>query len=258
VDARPLRRLHPRLLTDHHAGTGGSRGSELPHGAPDGDAAREVPIVTRRSARFYLLGGEGSQPPAELWMVLHGYGQLAGRFIRHFRAIATADRMVVAPEALNRFYVEGSGGVRSHADARVGATWMTREDREREIDDQQAYLDAVLAAASPDGRPRRLVVLGFSQGVATGVRWLVRSAHAADRVIAWAGSLPAELEATGAAMLAGRLTMVAGRTDTLLTAERIEAERARLRTLGVDAPLVRFDGGHTMDGATLSALASSS
>jgi predicted esterase len=212
--------------------------------------------VTRRSARFYVLGGERGQPPAELWIVLHGYGQLAGRFIRHFAAIASPERMVVAPEALNRFYVEGAGGTRSHADARVGATWMTREDREREIEDQQAYLDAVLVAASPDERPRRLVVLGFSQGVATAVRWLVRSAHAADRVIAWAGSLPAELDATGAAMLAGRLTMVAGRTDALLTAERIEAERARLVSLGLDAPLVWYDGGHTMDTATLAALSS--
>jgi predicted esterase len=219
--------------------------------------AREVPIVTRRSARFYVLGGDAGATPTELWLVLHGYGQLAGRFIRHFGAIATPHRMVVAPEALNRFYVELPGGTRTHAEARVGATWMTREDRDREIDDQQSYLDAVLAAASPSGAPARLVVLGFSQGVATAVRWTVRSAHAVDRVIAWAGSLPAELDAGAAAKLAGRLTVVAGRTDALVTAERIDAERTRLLALGVDAPLVWHDGGHTMDGGTLSALAMS-
>ena len=188
-------------------------------------------------------------------MVLHGYGQLAGRFIRHFHTLAGPERVVVAPEALNRFYVEGPSGTRSHAEARVGATWMTREDREGEIEDQQAYLDAVLAAASPAGPPRRLVVLGFSQGVATAVRWIVRSERTADRVIAWAGSLPAELDASGASRLAGRLTMVAGRTDELLTPDRLEAERARVQALGIDAPLVWYDGGHTMDSATLLRLA---
>ena len=221
------------------------------------EAAREVSIVTRRSARMYVLGGRGDDTsPAELWIALHGYGQLAGRFIRHFRAIATPDRTIVAPEALNRFYIEDRGDTRSHAEARVGATWMTREDREREIEDQQAYLDAVLAAVSTAGAPRRLVILGFSQGVATAVRWIVRSRLDVDRVIAWAGSLPAELDAAGAARLAGRLTMVAGRGDELLTPERVEAERARLLTLGLDAPLVWYDGGHTLDAATLSVLAS--
>lgn len=230
------------------------RTATRPEALVSGDA-REIPIVTRRSARFYVHGGGARATPDELWIVLHGYGQLARRFIRHFATIATADRMIVAPEALNRFYVEGPDGTRSHAEARVGATWMTREDRDREIEDQRAYLDAVLAAACPAGAPRRIVALGFSQGVATAVRWIVRSNHAVDGVIAWAGSLPAELDATGARRIAGRLTMVAGREDALLTPARIEAERARLQSLDVDAPLVWYDGGHTIDRPTLVRLA---
>ena len=223
------------------------------------DEAREVPIVTPRSARFYVLGGDDEGvAPAELWIVLHGYGQLAGRFIRHFVGIASRDRMIVAPEALNRFYVATVGDVRSHAEARVGATWMTREDREREIEDQQAYLDAVLAATHvTSSDDTRLVVLGFSQGVATAVRWVTRSHVDAAHVIAWAGALPAELDRDAARTLAGRLTMVAGRADGLTPPERAEAERERLAALGLDAPLVWFDGAHAMDAATLSRLAGS-
>ena len=225
--------------------------------------ARECAIVTRRSARYYVVGGDPNDPrraPRELWIVLHGYGQLAGRFIRHFRTIAGADRVIVAPEALNRFYVADGReprDVRSHAESRVGATWMTREDREHEIEDQRAYLDAVLAtmhAAWPAATPR-LVVLGFSQGVATAVRWTTQAALAPDRVIAWAGSLPAELDAASAMRLRGRLTMVAGRSDGLLTPDRLEAERERLAAFGLDVPLVWYDGGHTIDGPTLAQLA---
>lgn len=217
------------------------------HPAP---AAREVGIVTPRSARYYLLGGgDDGAAPDELWVVLHGYGQLAGRFVRHFRGIAGPRRLVVAPEALSRFYVAGPDDVTGHARAPVGATWMTREDREREIADQHAYLDAVLAAVRT-GAPR-LVVLGFSQGVATAARWVASGRVSPDRFIAWAGSFPAELDAAAAARFAGHLTVVFGRTDALVPVARAEAGLAALRALGVDPRVEWFEGGHVMDGATL-------
>lgn len=227
---------------------------------PDAAAAREVPIVVPRSARYYVLGGDDTgTPPTEVWIALHGYGQLAGRFVRHLRPIAAPARLVVAPEALNRFYVPGTGGTRNHAAARVGATWMTREDREREIADQRGYLDAVLAdvLARWPGAPRpRLVVLGFSQGVATAVRWMARDGVRADRLVAWGGTLPAELDAaTVAVHLAGRGTFVSGRADELLPPAGVEAELHRLHALGLDPRVVWHDGAHTIDAATLERVA---
>ena len=76
----------------------------------------------------------------ELWYVLHGYGQLAAPFLDDFRAIDDGTRLIVAPEALSRFY-EGDVQARLHKDAKVGASWMTREDRDAEIADYVAYLD---------------------------------------------------------------------------------------------------------------------
>lgn len=230
--------------------------------ARNGAAPRVVSIVVPRSARYYVLGaddGAGGEPPAELWMALHGYGQLAGRFVRHFAAVAGGRRVVVAPEALNRFYVPGPEGTRNHAAARVGATWMTREDREREIADQHAYLDAVLAEvlARWPGAPRpRLTVLGFSQGVATAVRWAVRTALPPERIIAWGGTLPAELDAdTVRRRLAGRTTVVSGRTDELVPQSAFDAELSRLAALGLEPRVVWHDGAHTLDAPTLVALA---
>jgi predicted esterase len=228
-----------------------------------GAAAREVPIVVPRSARFYVLGdADAASPPAELWIALHGYGQLAARFVPHFAPVAGPSRLVVAPEALNRFYVSGpagSAGTRDHAAARVGATWMTREDREREIADQHTYLDAVLAAVLAPWRGSlrpRLVVFGFSQGVATAVRWMARDGVGADRLVAWGGSFPAELDApTVARFLAGRTTVVNGRTDELVPSANVEAELARLRTLGLEPHVVWHDRGHTLDAPTLVSIA---
>jgi predicted esterase len=125
-----------------------------------------------------------------VWFVCHGYGQLAAYFVRHFRVLTDADptTVIIAPEGLSRFYLNGTGG-------RVGATWMTKEDRLAEIDDYVAYLnqlaDQVLAAAPADVR---ITVLGFSQGAATVSRWLARARFRPARLVLWAGSFPPDME----------------------------------------------------------------
>ena len=106
--------------------------------------------VTRR-ARLAVQRGAGppaeGSPPAggfsELWVLLHGYRQLAPRFLRHMRALHAPHRLLVAPEGLSRFYLEGRPGPHRGGDP-VGASWMTREDREAEILDYVEYLDRVV------------------------------------------------------------------------------------------------------------------
>ena len=232
------------MTTPAEGPAGGAAGS--------GMEAREVAIEVPRTARYYVAGG-GDVPPGECWVVLHGYGQLAGRFVRHFAPLAGPARLVVAPEALSRFYLEG----RTHAAARVGATWMTREDRLHEIADQRRYLDRVCddALARWPGAAPRLVVVGFSQGAATAVRWAGAAARPIDRIIAWAGTLPQELDAKAAASLAGRLTMLAGLHDEVTPPDRIREELARLETLGLTVPVRWYEGGHRIDAAVLREIA---
>src|SRR4051794_4030838 len=135
--------------------------------------AIEHAITVPRTARYYTLGPTHGFP-RELWFVLHGYGQLAGRFIEQFAPIDDGTRLIVAPEALSRFYLDSIPERRKQSAPRVGATWMTREAREHEIADYIEYLDRLalevkhhLSGASP-----RIIVLGFSQATATVSRWL--------------------------------------------------------------------------------------
>ncbi len=83
---------------------------------------REHHLPVTRTARYHTLGPE-SGAPKQLWIVCHGYGQLAARFLRHFEIINDGTRLIVAPEALSRFYLTDDD-----AGARRG------EDR-RELDD---------------------------------------------------------------------------------------------------------------------------
>ena len=98
--------------------------------------------------------------------VLHGYGQQAQYFIRKFRA--QFDKLlVVAPEGMHRFYLQGSAG-------RVGASWMTKEAREDDIQDNIQWLEQLDATITKIYRPQRKIILGFSQGGATAARWYHR------------------------------------------------------------------------------------
>ena len=216
-------------------------------------------VTVRRSARYYTLGATDAGV-AEVWIVCHGFAQLAGRFMRHFTALDDGSRLIVAPEALNRFYVEAVPGVHG-PDSKVGATWMTREDRLHEIEDYVAYLDTLADAifARIDRSRVQLAVLGFSQGVATVARWVVQGRTRPDHLILWASPLPPEIDrGAGVEALAKvpRISVVVGERDA--DAQRaLPRERERMNELGLDYSLVVFDGGHTLDADTLLRLARS-
>jgi predicted esterase len=218
-------------------------------------SAREHHLAVTRTARYHTLG-EPSAALREVWFVLHGHAQLSGYFIRHFAALDDGTRMVVAPEGLNRFYLEQTHW-KGAGQARVGATWMTREDRLIEIEDYVRYLDALYNATFAEvARAQvRFVVLGFSQGVATACRWLARGDARADTLVLWAGPLPAELDATTAARLRTlKVIRVMGDADEMATPEAVAAEDARLAVMQLDAPTLRFPGGHQLDAAVLRGL----
>lgn len=209
-----------------------------------------------RTARYYSLGPTGASV-AEVWLVCHGYGQLARYFLRRFASLDDGSRLIVAPEGLSRFYLSDPGG--SHAKARVGATWMTREDRLNEIRDYVAYLDAVYQRIAA-GLPRtgvRSVALGFSQGVATACRWAALGTAPVDELILWAERVPPDLDLPGTAerLRRMRIVLVAGATDPAASPQALEEERHRLAQHGIPSDVVTFAGGHELDPDTLRVIA---
>ena len=214
---------------------------------------QERHIVVQRTARYYVRGEPGAR---ELWIVLHGYSQLARRFMRRFHSIDTPDRCIVAPEALNRYYSEHAPGFHT-PDARICATWMTKEDRDVEINDYIAYLDQLhtqLLAEWPTP-PARTVLLGFSQGVATAARWGAHSPGRVDDILFWGGYLPPDLVRAAGLFGSARVRFVYGRRDGYTPPERVQPHSDALTAAGVAHEVVWFDGGHDIDAATLERLA---
>jgi hypothetical protein len=62
---------------------------------------QEHHFSTPRTARYFTLGSP--ERSTDLWIVCHGYGQLASRFLERFRPIEAEQRGIVAPEGLSRF-----------------------------------------------------------------------------------------------------------------------------------------------------------
>jgi predicted esterase len=216
-------------------------------------AVMEHSLRVQRTARYYTLGG-GARVH-DVWIVCHGYGQLARDFIGPFAAIESPERIIVAPEALNRYYLD-TRPLPHGPDSSVRATWMTREDREHEIADYIAYLDGVYdALKSGVTAGASFTALGFSQGAATVSRWAAATRARIDRVVLWAGMLPPDLEPKPGLFSGASLTFVVGESDASISLRRLDSELALLANAGVDCRVIRFPGGHHLSTAVLKELA---
>ncbi|MGH7656897.1 MAG: alpha/beta hydrolase, partial [Gemmatimonadales bacterium] len=175
----------------------------------------------------------------------HGYGQLAEPFLGFLAPAMVPGRVVIAPEALSRFYLDSGTG-------RVGASWMTREARSREIDDYVTFLDAVRDAVLGDYTSAATLILGFSQGAATAFRWAVRMSTPPSRLVLWAGGVPPDEDAdtVRAALAETAIILVTGEADKYATPAAIREDAERLTGLGLNVRVELFDGGHRLDKET--------
>jgi predicted esterase len=199
----------------------------------------------------YFSAGEISDHTKHILFVLHGYGQLAQYFIRKFSVLENKDIVVIAPEGLSRFYLDPLEGA-GRKTRRVGATWMTRENRLVDIENYVNYLDIVFSNVV-GGRKIPVSILGFSQGSATASRWILSKNIHFDRLILWAGILPEDMNfEVGAEILKDKsVVMVYGNQDPFLTDARFTEMKMLTEKLNTKVDVVTFDGGHDIDEGAL-------
>jgi predicted esterase len=209
-----------------------------------------------RTARYAVVGA-APEHSHTIWFVLHGYGQLAARFARHFVDVVPSDTCIVAPEGLSRFYIDPPSGDGSHLQ-RVGASWLTREARELEIRDTMRWLDAlhndvVGASLRARGSTPTVGILAFSQGVATAMRWIGSGSVSPAHLVVWAGGLAhdADARALGAKLAATTVTLVSGTRDQFVSDETLARMLREVQALQPRATSLQFEGAHHLDAETL-------
>jgi len=214
---------------------------------------QEHRVSVARTARYFTLGS--SRGAGEVWFACHGYGQLASRFLEKLRVLDDGTRVLVAPEGLSRFYLS-----ESPTERRVGASWMTREDRLAEIEDYVQYLDAVYqdVFGSLDRSQVTVHALGFSQGAATVSRWTGLGRAKVDRVTLWGGEFPPDLdlalETVADRLRAARLSLVYGRADQFITSKVVAGITERLQAHEIPMREIPFDGAHELNDSVLKGL----
>lgn len=140
-------------------------------------------IESKKNFRYFTHGD--AQKAKYLLYILHGYGQLAFYFLKKFDFL-NEDYFIVAPEGMHRFYLNGSSG-------RVGASWMTKEDRDIDISDNIRWLNKLDQRITDGNSFEKKIILGFSQGGATAARWNYDDKMKADHLIIWASVFPPDL-----------------------------------------------------------------
>lgn len=211
---------------------------------------QEFNFEVKKTARYCQLG-DVTPNTKRIWYVLHGYGQLASYFVRHFTDLQDEHTVVVAPEGLSRFYLGNNTW------ERVGASWMTKEDRLSEIEDYVLYLDQLhekISSGIPN--PPQTTVLGFSQGAATATRWVRKGNIRPANFVIWAGSIPEETDEDWLKRFRKmNLAVVLGDQDQYIDGEKAAKYLGMLRKLHPGLETFGFSGDHRMDRPTLAKVA---
>ena len=199
---------------------------------------KEERIDVSIEAPYFTLN-EMSSKTKRVWLVFHGYGQLAKYFIQKFEILDPRENFIIAPQGLSKYYLNGFYG-------RVGASWMTKEDRLTEIENQFRYIDAVLDHIG-DIENLELIYFGFSQGTATMGRYAAFAKRAFKKMVIWAGTFPPDIEDGSFDFLNGNEEIVyyTSREDQFFKEEMIDTQNEVVKkAIGKKPELHWYQGGH--------------
>ncbi|MDF1672597.1 MAG: alpha/beta hydrolase [Vicingaceae bacterium] len=191
-------------------------------------------IVVKKTAIYHTLGN--LKTAKTIWYVLHGYGMLSEFFIKKFEVLLNQDTCIIAPEGLSKFYTQGFYG-------RVGATWMTKEDREIEIQDYINYLNQLHQFISSENSNTDLKInlLGFSQGGATVSRWAANGKVKFNNLILWASVFPEDMNFKK--VNTDNTFLLYGSKDEFATHEKVNEQKALLNNKA-SFSIIEFEGKH--------------
>ena len=193
----------------------------------------DVRLIARTTHGRVLVREPVEGPSRGLLVGFHGYLENAAIQMERLVTTPSADAWtLMSIQGLHRVY-------RGRTD-QVVASWMTREDREAMMADNIAYVDRAIETVPAHVR-RRIVHVGFSQGVAMAFRAGVRGRFRADRIIAIGGDVPPDLLADTEARYP-RLLLARGERDEWYTQPKLDADVAALEARGVAVTSRVFDG----------------
>ena len=192
----------------------------------------------------YITYNKLTDKTENIWIVFHGYGQLSKYFIRRFDVLEGDKNYIIAPQGLSKFYVDEDF-------KNVGASWLTKEDKESDLLNQQKYLIKLMdeLKSKIDFSKIKINLFGFSQGVSAFTRLLINYNMKIDNIIIWAGWVPDEFFNINKDILKDtNLFFVVGNKDKYYNNPIIKGYIEKFKkTLNKEIDYFVFDGGHIVD-----------
>jgi predicted esterase len=198
--------------------------------------------ISFKITNTYSTLNELTEKTKNVWFVCHGLGYLSRYFIRHFEELNSDENYIIAPQASSKYY-QGSNF------KRVGASWLTKENTQKEAQNVLRNLDAVFEAENRTS-DKNLIVLGFSQGVSVSMRWVASRKIKCSKLVIFSGGIPNELTKEDFTFLIKNETKVyniVGSNDEYLNEERKENELKKMNDLfDKQAIIETFEGTHEL------------
>jgi predicted esterase len=200
--------------------------------------------VNKTARVFYKPGTTG-----KCLVFLHGYAMNIDLFHQSFQLLEQSGHTLIFPEGLSRFYLKRTSGM-------VVASWMTKEDRMEDIENNNNYLDRLIAELLSNkviSSDDRISVTGFSQGGATAARWAFMGTHEITDLFLWGSNFPPDIPINYVNEKRGniKVNFVLGDDDEYLTVDEIKKEILKVSSFGIKCDLEVYRGTHKICDAGL-------
>ena len=197
-------------------------------------------LTVPKTARFSNKLPESGKADT-FWLLIHGYAQLATDFLSEFEFIKNEDHLLTAPEGLSKFYFRN----------KIGASWMTKEDRENEISDYVNYLNLLMEKIKKeyDLKDATFNLLGFSQGVHTAVRFFIKGEYNFNNLILCSSDFPKDTDfiKLNEKLKKSKMYFIHGTSDSAITNERFNESIKLLYENKIEFEDISFDGDHVLN-----------
>ncbi len=166
---------------------------------------------------YYSVQVPEQKGPHPLLIVLHGFGQVAGQFIKVLKPLARKGILVAAPQGAHQLYT-------NLKERRVGFSWLTKYERDQSVSDFVAYMEQLykLLQETCEVDSQRVFMLGFSQGVSMAYRTWAHSSLPVRGVIACGGDLPPDIVEKLEGLPPIQILLVHGRQDANVPPEKTQ------------------------------------
>lgn len=182
-----------------------------------------------------------------VWIVCHGLGFLSRYFIKYFNELDPEENYIIAPQAQSKHYLKNQF-------KHVGASWLTKENTQKDIPNVLNYLDSVYEQEHISEHDGNVIILGFSQGVSIATRWLAKRHIKCDSLFLYAGKIPREFSKLDFEFITD-VKLIVGDSDAYVTPEVLNDEKSYAKQLfGNRVSLVTFKGGHELQREVINSL----